>query len=395
MPALARVTSVTRFQPRAHRSQAPAYSTSVVPQARDDDDKTLDDDDDEDADEDESDDEEDKEEDMQNLTPRETVNELDRHIVGQSDAKRAVALALRNRWRRKKLDASIRDEVMPKNILMIGPTGVGKTEIARRLAKLVSAPFVKVEATKYTEIGFHGRDVDSIIRDLMEHALVMVRARRRQKLKKQIDRNVENRILDELLGKTQDKRSRKSIREHLRQGILDDNTISVDVPVKDHDLGNASNPMAVINLSNKIMASKRSDRRKMKISEARPIFEEMETDRLISTEDIRKEALEAVQQEGIVFLDEIDKICSHSDRHSADASAEGVQRDLLPLIEGSTINTKHGNIDTDHILFIASGAFHSVKPSDLLAELQGRLPVRVQLQPLKEADFRADWYVLG
>merc|ERR1712150_68275 len=283
----------------------------------------------------------------------------------------------------------MRDEVMPKNILMIGPTGVGKTEIARRLAKLVSAPFIKVEATKYTEIGFHGRDVDSIIRDLVEHAVTMVKSQRRKKLKKKIERSVERRILDALVG-PRDKRSRRDFRAHLRSGALDDQIITIEVLLKEADMGavGSIHPQAanvLINF-NKQLLGKKPEKKKMKISECRPIIQEMETDRLLSSEDVTKEALHAVQQDGIVFLDEIDKICSQGDRHSADASAEGVQRDLLPLIEGSTISTKHGNVETDHILFVASGAFHSCKPSDLLAELQGRLPIRVNLKALSEND---------
>lgn len=331
-----------------------------------------------------------EEEDPSDMKPDAICRELDRHIVGQSEAKRAVALALRNRWRRKKLGDNMRDEVMPKNILMIGSTGVGKTEIARRLAKLVSAPFIKVEATKYTEIGFHGRDVDSIIRDLMEHAITMIKTKRRRQLKKKIQRHVEARILEALVGPSHDPRGKRDFIKHLRSGILDDQTITVEVPIKEPDMGSVGSihPQAanvLINL-NKQLGGKKTEKKKMKISEARQTLEEQETENLLSAEDVTKEALEAVQQDGIVFLDEVDKICSTNDRHSADASAEGVQRDLLPLIEGSTINTKHGNVDTDHILFIASGAFHSCKPSDLLAELQGRLPIRVNLKALSQAD---------
>lgn len=376
------VTPANKFSPGSTHSYGlfghRAFSTS------DTEDTNCVEDDDSDSDIDEE-----EEPDPSDMQPNEVCEELNRHIVGQADAKRSVALALRNRWRRKKLNENMRDEVMPKNILMIGPTGVGKTEIARRLAKLVSAPFIKVEATKYTEIGFHGRDVDSIIRDLVEHAVTMIKARRRKQLKKQIERSVERRILDALVG-TGDKRSRRDFKVHLRSGALDDQMIAIEVPTKEPELGavGSIHPQAanvLINL-NKQLGGKKSEKKKMKISECRPIIEEMETNELLSTEDVNKEALEAVQQDGIVFLDEIDKICTTNDRHSADASAEGVQRDLLPLIEGSTISTKHGNVETDHILFIASGAFHSCKPSDLLAELQGRLPIRVNLKGLNEED---------
>lgn len=324
-----------------------------------------------------------------NMSPPEIVAQLDRFIIGQTDAKKAVALALRNRWRRKKLDPKMRDEVMPKNILMIGPTGVGKTEIARRLAKLANAPFIKVEATKYTETGFHGKDVDTIIQDLVEQALTLTRSRRRQQRKKQIERAVENRILEALIGKTADKRRIATFREHYRMGALDEQYVYLDVQVKepDHPPGPAG---ITINFSQMMLQRKGQsarEKRRMKVSDGRTAIEEEETEKLVNTEDVVKEAIEAVEQDGIVFLDEVDKICSSGDRFSADASAEGVQRDLLPLIEGSTVSTKHGNVETDHILFIASGAFHSVKPSDLLAELQGRLPIRVHLQGLTQGDF--------
>lgn len=323
------------------------------------------------------------------MNPKEIVGELDRFIVGQEDAKKAIALALRNRWRRKKLPEDIKDEIMPKNILMIGPTGVGKTEIARRLAKLAHAPFIKVEATKFTEVGFHGKDVDSIIKDLTEISLNMTKVKKRQRLKKLIDRNVEKRILDELCGKSQDKRMFRNFREHYRNGTLDDQTITIDVPVRDAEVRKMypKDTASAIILNKELGLHKSAEKRRLKISDCRPLLEDIETEKLVNTDDVTKEAVEAVQQDGIVFLDEIDKICSNSDRiHSADASSEGVQRDLLPLIEGSTINTKYGNVDTDYILFVASGAFHSCKPSDLLAELQGRLPIRVQLQALTEDD---------
>lgn len=348
-----------------------------------------------DAEEDiESDIEEDDVMELAALKPKEIVAQLDKYIVGQQSAKKAVALALRNRWRRKQLSADLIDEVIPKNMLMIGPTGCGKTEVARRLAKLAYAPFIKVEATKYTEIGFHGRDVDSIIRDLMEASMLLMRQRKKAKLKKTIDRNVENRILAALIGKGGNKRSKKEFREYYRKGELDDQVVKIEVPIKEPDIGNLAgnhnpvNSTIMINLNKAMLGQNRkSEKRKMLIKDCRPIIEEMEEELLVNTDDVTKDALEAVQQDGIVFLDEIDKICSTNDRHSADASAEGVQRDLLPLIEGSTVNTKHGNVETDHILFICSGAFHSCKPSDLLAELQGRLPIRVELKGLTEEDF--------
>lgn len=387
LPLARIVASRTGCIQRASVQSSSRFSTFAATLAKDEDDEEGDEEDEESDSEEEE--EEEAEPDMANMTPMEIVTELDKHIVGQKDAKKAVALALRNRWRRKKLDPTMREEVMPKNILMIGPTGVGKTEVARRLAKLVDAPFIKVEATKYTEIGFHGRDVDSIIRDLVEHALTLTKTKRRKKMKKQIDRNVERRILDAMVGKG-DERSRKDFRNHYREGRLEDQTVSIEVPSKEPEVNlGAANPSnnLMININKQFMANRKAEKRKMKVSECRPMIEEMETERLVNTDDVLKEAIDSVQQDGIVFLDEIDKICSSSDRHSADASAEGVQRDLLPLIEGSSISTKHGNIDTDHILFIASGAFHSVKPSDLLAELQGRLPIRVNLQALKEKDF--------
>lgn len=324
------------------------------------------------------------------MKPREVVAELDKHIVGQPEAKRAVAVALRNRWRRHKLDESLKMEVTPKNILMVGPTGCGKTEVARRLAKITDAPFLKVEATKFTEIGFHGRDVDSIIRDLVESAMIMVKNRMTAKLTKKVARIVEERILDAMIGK-HDKEDRKTYRKHLRLGELESLQIDVEVPVKeDNPLG--SNPMMgnnVMLIQNVRGLGRKTEKKTMPVSEARSVLIEIEIEKLLNTEDVTKEAIKAVEQDGIVFLDEIDKICNsrHNSYKGPDASAEGVQRDLLPLLEGCVINTKHGNVNTDHILFIASGAFHSNKPADLLAELQGRLPIRVELKGLTENDF--------
>lgn len=323
------------------------------------------------------------------LKPHEIVEQLDRFIVGQADAKRAVAIAMRNRWRRHRLPEELRDEVVPKNILMIGPTGCGKTEIARRLAKLADAPFIKVEATKFTEVGFHGRDVDQIIRDLVEISINQTRARLRKQMQAEVQKRVEDKILDILTGESSTDSTRESFRTLLKQGMLDERSVELEVP--DRRQGNEGgqqglNEQVVIKLD-KMMGGQRTQKRRMTISQARPLIEEMEVEKLVSPESVTREAITAVEQDGIVFLDEIDKICSHSEnRHGADASAEGVQRDLLPLIEGSVISTKHGNVNTDFILFVASGAFHSVKPSDLLAELQGRLPIRVSLQALSKED---------
>jgi len=324
------------------------------------------------------------------MLPREVVGQLDRFIVGQADAKRAVAIALRNRWRRHRLPEDLRSEVVPKNILMIGPTGCGKTEIARRLAKLTEAPFLKVEATKFTEVGFHGRDVDQIIRDLVEVSINETRARLRKQMQVEVQKRVEDKILDILTGEGSSPSTRESFRSLLQQGMLDERSVELEVPDRRPgglEPGNQQGVNEVVIKLDKMIGGQRLQKRRMTIAQCRPIIEEQEVEKLISPEAVVREAISAVEQDGIVFLDEIDKICSHSEnRHGADASAEGVQRDLLPLIEGSTISTKHGNVNTDFILFVASGAFHSVKPSDLLAELQGRLPIRVNLKGLTKDD---------
>jgi len=328
------------------------------------------------------------------LRPREIVAYLDRYIVGQDDAKRAVAVALRNRWRRQRVDSPLREEIMPKNILMIGPTGVGKTEVARRLAKLANAPFIKVEATKFTEVGFVGKDVDQIMRDLVEAGMAMAKVKAVEKIKDKVAAKVEERVLDCLVGATNIQHNREAFRKLLRMGHLDDRLIEVEVPERkpsgqgDPANGNGFPMNEIILRFDKMMHGRQKmEKREMSLKEAVPILTELESEKLISEDDIKRQALWSVEQEGIVFIDEIDKICSRGDyRGSADASSEGVQRDLLPLLEGSTVTTKHGNVNTDHILFIASGAFHFCKPSDLLAELQGRLPIRVELKPLTEKD---------
>ena len=334
---------------------------------------------------------------MTDLTPREIVSELDRFIIGQRDAKRAVAVALRNRWRRRQLEGQLKDEVTPKNILMIGPTGVGKTEISRRLAKLVGAPFIKVEATKFTEVGYVGRDVESIIRDLVEVAIQLVRERRREEVKTRAQDAAEQRVLDALVGENAGESTRESFRRKLREGVLDDKDVEIEIIDQGRGLpaldlpGMPGGSVGMINLSDIMKGALGGARKRktMKVKEAyKPLIEE-ESDKLLDDEKITAEALDIVENEGIIFLDEIDKVVRSSDRGSGDVSREGVQRDLLPLIEGSVVATKYGAVRTDHILFIASGAFHIAKPSDLLPELQGRLPIRVELQALTREDFRA------
>ncbi len=328
---------------------------------------------------------------MTNLTPREIVSELDRHIIGQRDAKRAVAVALRNRWRCRNLPDDIRDEVYPKNILMIGPTGVGKTEIARRLAKLARAPFLKVEATKFTEVGYVGRDVDSIIRDLVDTAMVDTRARMREDVAARAKAAAEERVIEALAGKDAREQTRELFRGKLRRGELDATVIELDIadaaPAMPM-MGGQGMEMQMQGLQDLFKAfGARTSRKKVTVADSYDLLIGQEADKLLDDEAIKAVALAAVQDNGIVFLDEIDKICARADARGADVSREGVQRDLLPLIEGTTVSTKYGPVKTDHILFIASGAFHIAKPSDLLPELQGRLPIRVELAPLTEGDF--------
>jgi len=330
---------------------------------------------------------------MSDFSPREIVSELDRFIVGQRDAKRAVAIALRNRWRRQQLIGTMREEVLPKNILMIGPTGCGKTEIARRLAKLANAPFLKVEATKFTEVGYVGRDVEQIIRDLVEVGIGMVREKRRKEVEARAKLAAEERVLDALVGATASNLTRDSFRKKLRAEELDDKEIEIELQSSQNTMpmfeipGAPGASMGAINLGDIFGKSSRSKPRRMSVRAAfAPLMIE-ESDKLIDQDEITREAVFEVENNGIVFLDEIDKICAREGR-SGDVSREGVQRDLLPLIEGTTVTTKHGMVKTDHILFIASGAFHVSKPSDLLPELQGRLPIRVELKSLEESDFR-------
>jgi len=331
------------------------------------------------------------------FSPREIVSELDRHIVGQGDAKRAVAVALRNRWRRQQLPAELRDEVLPKNILMIGPTGIGKTEIARRLAKLAQAPFIKVEATKFTEVGYVGRDVEQIMRDLVEMALVMVRDRRRKEVAAKAELAAEERVLDALVGHSAAPETRSKFRKMLRDGELNEREIELQVADTGGGMPTIDIPgmpgaqMGMVNLGEMFGKAfgTRTKAQKMRVADAhKPLMAE-ESDKLLDQEKVVREAIDAVEQNGIVFIDEIDKIAApRGERIGGDVSREGVQRDLLPLIEGTTVATKHGAVKTDHVLFIASGAFHVAKPSDLLPELQGRLPIRVELQPLTRQDLR-------
>ena len=329
------------------------------------------------------------------FSPREIVSELDRFIIGQTDAKKAVSIALRNRWRRRQLDPDLQEEVYPKNILMIGPTGVGKTEIARRLAKLAQAPFTKVEATKFTEVGYVGKDVEAIIRDLTESAIHMTRERMRKTVTAQAEIYAEERVLDALVGETAGEGTRKSFREKLRSGDLNDREIEIEVIDNANPMGNMMDipgmpgaSMSMINMNDLFgKAFERTKKKKMRVDESYDILIAEESDKLLDEDKVVTQALDLVEQNGIVFLDEIDKIAARQDVRGGDVSREGVQRDLLPLIEGTTVTTKHGPVKTDHILFIASGAFHYAKPSDLLAELQGRLPIRVELRALTVEDF--------
>ena len=331
------------------------------------------------------------------FSPREIVSELDRYIIAQQDAKRAVAIALRNRWRRQQLDEDLRDEVLPKNILMIGPTGVGKTEIARRLAKLAQAPFIKIEATKFTEVGYVGRDVESIVRDLLEVSIHMTRERLRKEVMAQAELNAEDRLLDALVGSTASAETREKFRRLLRSGQLADREVELEVA----DSGMGGMPtfdipgmpgaqMGMLNLNDMLGKAfgQRTKKRRMTVGQSYEVLMAEESDKLLDQEQVVAQSITAVEQNGIVFLDEIDKITARSERMGADVSREGVQRDLLPLIEGTTVATKHGQVQTDHILFIASGAFHVAKPADMLPELQGRLPIRVELQALSRSDFK-------
>ncbi|MCR8724484.1 ATP-dependent protease ATPase subunit HslU [Frigidibacter sp. ROC022] len=332
---------------------------------------------------------------MTNLTPREIVSELDRHIIGQNDAKRAVAVALRNRWRRKQLGDDLRDEVYPKNILMIGPTGVGKTEISRRLAKLARAPFLKVEATKFTEVGYVGRDVDQIVRDLVDAAIVMTREHMREEVRARAHAAAEERVIEALAGKDAREQTREMFRNKLKRGELDDTVIELELAepspsIPMFGMGGMPGMESQMGDLQKMLGQAfggRTTKRRMTVAESHDLLVQEEADKLLDDEAVQRSAISSVEEDGIVFLDEIDKVCARSDARGADVSREGVQRDLLPLIEGTTVSTKYGPVKTDHVLFIASGAFHVAKPSDLLPELQGRLPIRVELKALSKDDF--------